>query len=736
MKIARIAVAAMTVLCALSAVSSCKKVKEQEKPVKVVETNFTVGLNTVQAEYAEVVVRHTGASDVSWFGFVTDDVTGPEQTLIDAQLAQLDKKALHVGNSQTVAVPNLQEYESYRYIAFAVNEEGKTFGKSGSITFSTSPKFDVEFQAELTEVLSHQASFVIGHAGNPVLTYTYIVTDDTKTEASVLAADDFATKVSGGKLAEGVELLTGNSQTLTVESLKAETNYRLIVYGIYDNNGTCVYYGTPADVAFATPIDLASITFTAAVSNVTKNTADVAVSYNAAAKDLTWYGFVTTDVNATASALIAEKVAGISESDWQAGPKTVKLTELAPDTEYRYIVTGINADGTFGNPADVKFTAEDLDKHSAYEDYIGEWKVNGVAFTVSAKVTGSTYTIEGFPGASSARGDVKTIVGQYDSVNGVLYVEDQDLGQYNDPSTNNYGPLKDFFAGAKWATMSDESEQYWPVYPFQSSEKSKIFTFVALKDGTYELRPEGDVEATCGGWVILTGNYAGRGNTYGGVVELPASVTKVDKVAAQYSDYLGTWNFGSEVITISQKTAGSTYSITGFYGQTSIYGDNKVIVGNYDAAKKEFYIMEQKLGAFNTATAGNFSEDYGDCDDYLSGYFPYGSTGYFAYPFNTSAPVRIFTAYLNSKGQMEVINGACSYGTFSSFDFIWVIREGQYAGNGNNYSYPDKGFTIPPVMTKVGGSSVPASAPSGKPARVSKVADTRAPQASFFSIAK
>ena len=736
MKIEKIAVAAMTVLCAVSLVTSCKKVKEQEKPVKVVETNFTVGLNSVQAEYAEVVVRHTGAADVTWFGFVTEDVTGPEQDLISAQLAQLDKKALHVGKSQTVAISNLKEYESYRYIAFPVNEAGETFGKSGSITFSTSPKFDVEFAAEATDVQCHEATFSVSHEGNPILTYTYFVTDDVKTEASVLAAADFAEKVSDGKLAEGVELLSGNTQSVTVEDIKDESSYRLIVYGIYDNNGTCVYYGTPADVAFVTPLDLVGVYFSAAVSNLTKNSADVAVSYSAKATDLTWYGFVTTDVTTAASALVAEKVAAATEADWQAGPKTVQLTGLTPDTEYRYIATGINAQGVFGTPADVKFKAEDPDKHSAYEDFIGEWKVNGVAFTVSAKETGSTYTIDGFPGASSARGSIKSIVAQYDSTDGVLYVEDQDLGQYNDPSTYNYGPLKDFFAGAKWATMSDNSEQYWAVYPFQSSEKNKIFTFVAMKDGTYELRPAGEVEATCGGWVILSGTYAGQGNVYGGVVELPASVTKVDKVAAQYTDFLGTWKFGSEVITISQKTAGSTYSITGFSGQSSIYGDNKVIVGNYDAAKKEFYIMEQKLGAFNTATAGNFSEDYGDCDDHLSGYFPYGSSGYFAYPFNTDTPARLFTAYLNSKGEMEVISGACQYGTFSSFDFIWVIRNGEYAGKGNNYTYPDHGYEIPSQIFKTSSTSAVTSVSSEQPVRVSKVGSTRAPQAPFFSIAK
>ena len=105
MKIAKIAAAAMTVLCAVSFVSSCHKVKEETwKGAPAKEAEFTVGLNTVEAEYAEVVVRHTGAKDVSWFGFVTQDVETPEQELINAQLSQLDVKSLHVGTSQTVAV--------------------------------------------------------------------------------------------------------------------------------------------------------------------------------------------------------------------------------------------------------------------------------------------------------------------------------------------------------------------------------------------------------------------------------------------------------------------------------------------------------------------------------------------------------------------------------------------------------------------------------------------------------
>jgi chitodextrinase len=407
MKIEKIAVAAMTVLCAVSLVTSCKKVKEQEKPVKVVETNFTVGLNSVQAEYAEVVVRHTGAADVTWFGFVTEDVTGPEQDLISAQLAQLDKKALHVGKSQTVAISNLKEYVTYRYIAFPVNEAGETFGKSGSITFSTSPKFDVAFAAEATDVQCHEATFSVSHEGNAVLTYACFVTDDLKTEVSELAAADFAKKVTDGKLNEGVELLSGNSKSVTVDNLKDEASFRFIVYGIYDHEGTVLYYGTPAECAFSTLLDYTTVAFDAAVSNVKKSSADVAVTYSAAKEDLTWYGFITDDISTDAASLIAAKVAGISAEDFKTGEQSVSVSGLTPDTDYRYIVTGIDASGVYGVPAQVKFTT----MSEAYDNTVFSVSASDITFK-SAKLTITHTGLDDFEYAGFLTEDLTSAVSE------------------------------------------------------------------------------------------------------------------------------------------------------------------------------------------------------------------------------------------------------------------------------------------------------------------------------------
>jgi len=539
MKTSKIAVAAMAVLCAVSFVSSCHKVKEQEKPVVEQETEFTVALNTVEAEYAEIVVRHTGAKDVTWFGFVTEDVTTSEQDLINAQVAKLDKKALHVGNSQTVAVRNLSEKANYRYIAFAVNASNEVFGKPGSLSFFTTPVLNVAFNAEVNELKSHEASFSISHEGDEILTYTCFVTSDTKTSAKELAQSDYAYNVADGKLKEDVAILSGNSQTVTIDELDDETDYRFIVYGLFDNNGTYVYYGTPADVAFSTPIDPSKVKFGVKAKNVTDTSAEIEVSYNASSTTLTWYGFLTDDVTTDASTLIASKVASVTEADWQVGPKTISLTGLTKDTEYRYIVTGINADGVYGLSGEEKFVA---------------------------------------------------------------------------------------------------------------------FTYIP-----------------------------------------------------SYEDYLGSWRFGSNTLSVSQKVAGSTYSVTGLPGLTSLFGNVHEVVATYNSETHEFSIMEQKLGAFDTADVPAFgSNQYGACDDYLSGVFIYGTSHYPAYPYNTSSAACLFTVALEANGEGTLSAGTCEHGAFIGLDFWWIIRTGANAGKGNSYNATSESFTyetLPATMVKIGSSS-------------------------------
>lgn len=370
MKIVKIASVAIMAVLASFMVSCAKEEQKQQEPEK--EVTFSVELNLTEADYAEVVVRHDGAESDKWYGFVTTDLTTPEKDLIAAQISQVDKKKLHVGKVQTVAVRSLEAHENYRYVAFGVKEDGSAYGKAGSLTFCTSPVLKVIFSAEAGELEPHKASFNVSHDGIDVLTYMAFLTDDVTSEVATLASKDFAKNVTGGKLNEGVTLLSGSPKAYSFDELLHESAYRLVVYGIFVNNGVAVYYGTPAEAKITTPVDLDMVNFSASASDLTKNSAKVAVSYDAKQKDLTWYGFYTTDLTTDTPTLVSHKAQSVVASDYQSGAKTVELTELTPETDYRYIAFGITSKGVYGTPAEVKFTT----LTAAYDNTV---------FTVEAK---------------------------------------------------------------------------------------------------------------------------------------------------------------------------------------------------------------------------------------------------------------------------------------------------------------------------------------------------------------
>ena len=845
MKIVKIANLAITVILASLAVS-CAKEQPQEEASEA-PVSFTVQLNKANADYAEVVVSHDGQKDATWFGFVTSDVESPVEDLIKAQLTNVNAKSLHVGNTQTVAIRNLEEFKNYRYVAFGINADGERYGEPGNLAFNTSPIFDVTFTAKAVDVQSHEASFSVSHDGLDVLTYMAFVTEDTETDLKTLAAEHYKTLVtSDNKLQEGVELLSGPTGTCTFDSLVHETDYRFVIYGIYDNSGVVVYYGSPAEVEFSTPIDLSIVPFSAQISNIITESASVAVTYDAKDEELSWYGFVSEDLTSPAATLIAAAIGGgIAPEDIQTG-KDVKLeiTGLTAEKDYRYIVTGVGEDGAFGVPADVKFSTlseayvncvfsiaaseitpygatltithtglddfqyhgfftedletaledletpenadsdlmsgvekvlkiEDLQPYTnyryvvigryngneyghrgevtfktadnavpmSYEDFIGEWKLDGKVFAVQQKEAGVSFTLIDLPGSSATRGGVSEVEALYDSERGIMYVMDQDLAQYDDPSSNGYGPLMDFFAGAKWTTMSNDTQRYWPVYPFRSDEKSRVFEFIKTDQGEYVIRGAEDREACVFGWLILTGENAGAGNAYSGEIVFPATVTRFVKKEATYEDFLGQWNFGSSVIRIDPKVNGSTYVVTGLVGLNSLYGDIHEVIANYDPERHEFYVMEQKLGSFDTADVAAFgSNQYGICDDFFTGIFSYGSSVYPAYGYNVEDSSRLFTAFINGEDVVEIIAGSCSYGPFVGFDFWWIIREGENAGKGNSYNAVQGGGfdyePLPGTMQKTSGASSVSSVPFSGEAVISRSAGLPAGSVSFTSVAK
>lgn len=717
MKTTKIAVAAMTVFCAASLVSSCVKAGKEKEPAAQPETEFTVSLNTVEADYAEVVVRHTGAKDVTWFGFVTDDVTTSEQDLINAQVAHLDKKSLHVGNAQTVAVRNLSETSNYRYIAFAVKDGKEVFGKPGSVSFSTSPNLKVTFTAEATEVKCNEASFTIGHAGYEALTYTCFVTTDSATSAAQLAQSDFASNVTEGKLNEGVVLLSGNSQTVTFDELDDETSYRLIVYGILDNNGTYIYYGTPADCAFATPIDLSTVKFSAKATDVTNTSASIVVGYSASVDNLTWYGFLTEDLTSEASALISSKVAGINESDWQTGPKTVSLTDLTKDTEYRYIVTGINADGVYGVAAEVQFKAYVYE--AAYGEYIGTWTMTGADnvydFTIEKKVEGQSYTISGLSGATVAKYGIDTpLVVEAVYANGVLSIACQAISaSYVDPSDEK--TYVDMFCGL----YKSGDQNIVDV-----NEGGIVAKFILSAEGTIEVVPGvtadgGEFTAMRFFQVAVAGDDIYSQDSKG--TSLPNVATPAAAASEAYNKWLGDWTIGGVPMHIEKATVNATYKMTGFQNDFYAIVAFDSATGNivFNHMQQDYNVNSQDGDTYQMFTTGINSLNYvavRSGDDTSLAIFSLNSAG-------TSGTVTGVTYEHPTGGQTTVTEiGLYGYNAAASKWTKW---------NGWNY------FTLPCNIAKGSGtSSVPTAFNTVPGVDVQRISRTKEASVFFSRIQK
>lgn len=901
---------ALAILAGISFAACGKQPQEEEnnKPDDKPEVIFSLALNSVAATEAEVIVRHTGTSTDSWFGFLTEDLTADAAGLIQAQIPNVNVGNLHIGTTQTVQLKNLSDNKDYRYIVFGVNTQKEIYGKTAEIKFTTDADLSkAVFTVSAKTVEPHSVTVAISHAGYENFTWYAFVTTDLEAEASALLSEEAA------NIQEGA-LNTGTAKDLTFNELQADTKYRVIAGGVKAGG---VIFGTPAEAAFETPLDLNEIQFSTALQDITKNSATIAVSYSTE-KELSWFGIVTKDMNSKAADLVA--AANVSKNDWKTGPQTVELTDLEHETDYRYIVSGINNDGKFGivadqpfttlsstyedcvfaaeltsaegtmanfaithngkdefeytafvtadlqaaladlvaalpasvdenlikgnpgaykvmdlnpetdyrlivvgrvagnsygTPADVPFKtpavtfaedpnwtlkyegyqsgeeypelfsmtvatpgisgkyillkAEKADMEGAsvadfmekavapyiegimqpsvaagedwsnlllednatdglsemdydidyvifavgitpsgyatghyaytevnkpdtalklsYEDYLGTWKIDGNIWTISEKVNGKTYNIDGIPGYAGLDCGNSTVVADYNAETGKLTITEQEMGEYNDPDN---GPTKEYFSGATTVTLTSGDESLWPLYPQQADKPSKVLTFAQNADGSYVLRPNNGVEAVLFAWVIQTGEYAGYGNIITPATLLPnTNVEKVEITKASYSDFLGEWMFGDEQIMISQKEAGSTYSVTGFSMLDGLLGDITELEANYDEATGQFYMSEQTLGSFDTADHRDMfgSNQYGVCDEMISGIFEYGGKEYFAYPWNTKSPSRLFTGYLNDSGEIELMAGSCQYGQFVGFDAIWVIRTGQHAGNGNNWRY-------------------------------------------------
>ena len=331
---------------------------------------------------------------------------------------------------------------------------------------------------------------------------------------------------------------------------------------------------------------------------------------------------------------------------------------------YYFIAVGLDEYANFTGKAYMQeFVKEDLHKKAAYEDFLGEWTFtneNGISeiWNFVEKEAGVSYTVENISGIDPY-GD-QLAVAEYDAEAGKVTFSNQKL--------------------SKWTYEGVTYQDYFvAVYPgifggyFDNSEYMEtplIATLGFYEDGTADLRPASDDYGPLEGFAYVYYNENLEQYNYDAVVWFSGSTIQKGAVVeeeynAEYKDYLGQWQVGAKVYTVSEKETGKTYAITGLAGQEESYN----VVANF--SKGRLVLPEQVV----SGTASDGVTLQGIDSDFK-----------FA-PLSESSPSAIFTAEV-ANGQLNVKAGNNRKSIFVMFAFITLAND-KYVTNSVVSTIPD-----------------------------------------------
>ncbi len=147
------------------------------------------------------------------------------------------------------------------------------------------------------------------------------------------------------------------------------------------------------------------VTFSVEVASIGEDVASVTISHNGAETD-TWYGFLTTDTKKGDLTLIYDVSASLKDADLLTGTsKTIELTGLERDTDYKYVVFGMTtqAEGgaIYGSSGSATFKTESGRSVSLNPnwkiEFIGDYTANNDTYTNCVSIESSdeeTYYID------------------------------------------------------------------------------------------------------------------------------------------------------------------------------------------------------------------------------------------------------------------------------------------------------------------------------------------------------
>jgi hypothetical protein len=645
-------------------------------------------------------------------------------SLISAAVAGITAEDWHKGEGE-FAADELQAMTKYRLIVTGIKEDG-VFGIPADLTFMTTDEDydEIVFTAQLVEAGKYAATIkVTNSTANDALSWTYVVTTDlTKTAAQLLpAAADVASE----------NVYTGNDKEFTVSGLSGGTVYRVIVAGYReDANNDKYIYGTPADLQFNT-----ASAYTVNEAWVLQyNGKQIASSWgqwalylgihNTGAKlDVKIYtkeafdaaGIVDPLINAAVEegkALLAtlgegETIDDITWTDNETDSQSWLFDSPLDPGDYVAIIYDVDDNfNALGSYQKAEYTITASTATADYNAWLGDWINGSDIWTVEAGIPGETYVITGILSTSDEEGNPLRTTATFDPSTKQMYFYRQSVGGFQHQS---YGACSIDLVG--WFDYSGST--------YYLSGRTKIASASLNQDGSATITPSnagsyGTYKEMSFYWVILEGEYAGRGNNYSSTrVSLPSTLTRVSSTGSDaYNAWLGTWsiprNGSTDTWIISQDVANVSYIITGVEGLTDREVEAKFVASNGGISVScQMNMYSYSQGGYNV-------------QDRLYGRILYNSTEYYV----TGSYV-IFTGTV-SGNTASLTPGSVTLNV-GDFDLIgmtiyaWDADANEALGS---YLEDGEDFTrLPNTLTKVSGntSSVKSVAKTVRKAGVKEI---------------
>ena len=372
---------------------------------------------------------------------------------------------------------------------------------------------------------------------------------------------------------------------------------------------------------------------------------------------------------------------------------TLEIRSANSFAAMRYIRLNLSGSGAWygsGNSTSLPNIATVAPFIAEYEDYLGFWTIErsgaNDTWKITVKEEGVSYWISGIGGWADK------VTANFNSGNGTLTIPVQkDLFSSNH---NTYGPLsvglRGYYINGSSNTGINGSYDI-ATFAYKGEDVCEISQTTVTVSGTQRVIAGFQWYAS-----ILEGQYAGYALTYTNVTPVAGlSLVKVKADVGEYNKWIGSWNVGEEVWTVTKDIEGYTYTVTGIQ-ETDI-----PFSASFDSDSKSFVLSEQADVA-NVALNDTLTVSIS-----LFGNFTYNETNYY---YGDGLDIASATLGAGNTATLTGLNISATYGDFTGFSVY-----GEQVGGDGFYNFGS--MTLPQAVSAYTPGSVKPSSVSRKHVR-------------------